>query len=137
MIPNAVEELLRYYAIVTPVRKVVEDVDFHGFALQPDDMVLLPLCAATRDPDEFDDADRVDLDRPANRHIAFGAVPHPCIGSHLARRELRIAFEEWHQRIPNYELAPGTSPADLPENCSGWRASTIAARLADVSGPQA
>jgi cytochrome P450 len=119
VIPNAVEEFLRYYAIVTPVRKVVQEIDFHGFTLEPNDMVLLPLCAATRDPSEFANADQVDFDRTANRHIAFGAGPHRCVGSHLARRELRIAFEEWHKHIPNYELAPGTSPEDLPENCSG------------------
>jgi cytochrome P450 len=119
IIPMAVEEFLRYYAIVSPVRKVVDQVDFHGFTLMPDDMVALPLCAAARDPHEFEDAHLVDFDRPANRHTAFGAGPHRCLGSHLARRELRIAFEEWHKRIPEYQLAPDTSTDDLHEVTSG------------------
>jgi cytochrome P450 len=66
--------------------------------------VLLPLCAATRDPDEFDDARHVVLDRQHNNHVAFGIGPHRCLGSHLARRELKVAFEEWHKRIPDYHL---------------------------------
>jgi cytochrome P450 len=119
IIPVAVEEFLRYYAIVSPVRKVLEQVEFHGFTLMPDDMVALPLCAAARDPREFEDAQLVNFDRSANRHTAFGAGPHRCLGSHLARRELRIALEEWHKRIPDYELAPGTAINDLHEVTSG------------------
>ena len=57
-------------------------------------------------------AAEVKIDRSPNNHIAFGAGPHRCLGSHLARRELRIALEEWHKRIPNYSLAEG---ADLEE----------------------
>jgi cytochrome P450 len=46
------------------------------------------------------------LDRAPNNHLAFGAGPHRCLGSHLARRELRVAMEEWHKKIPNYRLDP-------------------------------
>jgi cytochrome P450 len=70
------------------------------------DMVNLPLHAATRDDAAFADASSVDIARTPNNHIAFGAGPHRCLGSHLARRELRIAMEEWHQRIPHYRLDP-------------------------------
>jgi cytochrome P450 len=70
-------------------------------------MVLLPLSSATRDPLSFRDPAAVVLDRTPNNHIAFGAGPHRCLGSHLARRELRIAIEEWHQRIPDYRLTEG------------------------------
>jgi cytochrome P450 len=112
LIPSAVEEFLRYYAIVTPGRNVLEDIDFHGCPMKKGDIVNLPLAAATRDPDEFEHADRVIIDRPDNNHIAFGAGPHRCLGSHLARRELRIALEEWHARIPSYRLAPD---AEVPE----------------------
>jgi cytochrome P450 len=112
LIPSAIEEFLRYYAIVTPGRKVMEDVDFHGCPMRAGDMVYLPLAASTRDPDEFDHPERVLIDRRDNNHLAFGAGPHRCLGSHLARRELRIALEEWHRRIPEYQLVQG---AEVPE----------------------
>jgi cytochrome P450 len=107
IIPNAVEELLRAFAFVAPSRKVVQDGDFHGCPMKAGEMVFLPLCAATRDPDGFPEPERVDFDRHPNNHIAFGAGPHRCLGSHLARRELRIALEEWHKRIPDYRLPDG------------------------------
>jgi cytochrome P450 len=106
-IPGAVEELLRAFAFVAPARKVSQDMDFHGCPLRAGDMVLVPLSAANRDPAAFPDATSVVLDRSGNNHIAFGAGPHRCLGSHLARRELRIALEEWHRRIPDYRLADG------------------------------
>jgi cytochrome P450 len=107
VIPAALEEFLRYYAFVAPSRKVMRDVEFDGCPMRKGDMVFVPLCGATRDPLAFPDADEFVIDRPANNHIAFGAGPHRCIGSHLARRELRIALEEWHKRIPDYHLVPG------------------------------
>lgn len=107
IIPDAVEELLRAFAFVAPARKVRQDTDFHGCPLRTGDMVLVPLSAATRDPAAFSDPESIVLDRSPNNHIAFGAGPHRCLGSHLARRELRIALEEWHQRIPHYRLTDG------------------------------
>ncbi len=59
------------------------------------------------DPAEFDDATQVRFDREVNRHLAFGGGVHRCLGSHLARRELRVALREWHRRIPDYQLKPG------------------------------
>ncbi|MUL74512.1 cytochrome P450 [Mycolicibacterium sp. CBMA 226] len=105
--PSAIEEFLRYYAFVTTSRKVTQDVEFNGCPMKAGQMVFLPLSAATRDPQAFPDADKIILDRPANRHIAFGAGPHRCLGSHLARAELVIGMQEWHRVIPNYRLAPG------------------------------
>ncbi|MFI5041207.1 MAG: cytochrome P450 [Acidimicrobiales bacterium] len=109
LIPGAVEEFLRLFAFVAPARKVMEDVDFHGCPLKKGDMVLVPLSAATRDPDAFDDPTTFAPDRRVQNHIAFGAGPHRCLGSHLARRELRVALEEWHARIPDYRLTEGVS----------------------------
>ena len=63
--------------------------------------------AANVDPAEFPDAFDVRFDREVNRHLAFGGGVHRCLGSHLARRELRVALREWHRRIPEYELKPG------------------------------
>jgi cytochrome P450 len=107
VVPAAVEECLRAFAFVAPARKVRHDTDFHGCPLKAGDMVLVPLSAANRDPAAFPDAESVVLDRSGNNHIAFGAGPHRCLGSHLARRELRIALEEWHRRIPDYRLTDG------------------------------
>ncbi|WP_169809327.1 cytochrome P450 [Actinomadura chibensis] len=104
VVPSAVEELLRAHAIVIIGRKVTHDTDVHGCPMKAGDMVLLPLAAATRDPRAFPDAHVVDLDRHPNRHIAFGAGPHHCLGAHLARMELQIALREWHARIPDYRV---------------------------------
>jgi cytochrome P450 len=107
LIPSAVEEFLRYYAFVTPGRKVMEDVEIAGCPIKAGQMVFLPLASANRDPREFDRADEVLIDREANRHIAFGAGPHRCLGSHLARLELRVALEMWHERIRDYRVPDG------------------------------
>lgn len=105
VIPTAVEEFVRAYAIVIPARKVMQDIEIQGCPMKAGDMVNIPLAAATRDDAAFPDATSVDIARKPNNHIGFGAGPHRCLGSHLARQELRIAMEEWHARIPNYRLA--------------------------------
>ena len=67
------------------------------------------------DPAVFgDDVDKVRFDRQANPHVAFGGGVHRCLGSHLARRELRIALREWHRRIPEYSLKPGHEDLQYP-----------------------
>jgi cytochrome P450 len=75
--------------------------------MKKDDMVLLAIQAATRDPEVFPDPTEVRLDRSPNRHIAFGASEHRCLGSHLARAELQIALTEWHRQIPEYRIPEG------------------------------
>ena len=66
--------------------------------------MLLASPLASRDTKEFAGADEVHLDRGSNRHLAFGAGPHRCLGSHLARLEMRVALTEFHRAIPDYEL---------------------------------
>jgi cytochrome P450 len=106
LMPNAVEETLRLYSIIIgDGRKVAQDVEFHGCPMKKGDMVWLSAVGANRDPRVFPDADRFDLYRRGNTHMGFAAGPHRCLGSHLARREMIIAAEEWHQRIPDYRLA--------------------------------
>ncbi|RAY12612.1 cytochrome P450 [Actinomadura craniellae] len=107
VVPAAVEELLRAHSLVLPGRKVTRDVEFHGCPMKAGDMVLLPISSATRDPRAFPDPQAVDFDRSPNKHIAFGAGPHRCLGSHLARQELQIALQEWHARIPDYRIPDG------------------------------
>ncbi|MCT7657157.1 cytochrome P450 [Mycobacterium deserti] len=105
VIPRAVEELLRAYSMVQTARKATQDMDFHGCPVKAGDMAAFPIAMANRDDQMFPDGRRVDLDRGVTRHIAFGAGPHRCLGSHLARQEMAILLEEWHKRIPEYELA--------------------------------
>ena len=102
---TAVEELLRAYAPVTMARLVAKDFDFHGHPLQEGDWLLLPFPAANRDPAMFEDPGVVQLDRARNRHAAFGLGIHRCLGSNLARMELRVALEEWMARYPDFELS--------------------------------
>jgi cytochrome P450 len=102
---TALEELLRAYAPVTMARLVAKDCDFHGHQLKEGDWLLLPFPAANRDPAAFPDASRVLLDRAENRHAAFGLGRHRCLGSNLARMELRVALEEWLARYPEFELS--------------------------------
>jgi cytochrome P450 len=68
------------------------------------------LCSANRDGGEFEDPDELRIDRSPNRHLSFGAGPHRCIGSHLARIELKLAMEEIHKRLPDYRLVPEDPP---------------------------
>jgi cytochrome P450 len=102
----AIEEFLRYFSFVTPARKVMQDTELGGCPIKQGEMVFLPIVSANRDPQEFPDADQVILDRENNRHMAFGAGPHRCLGSHLARQELLVGMTEWHKRIPKYRLNP-------------------------------
>lgn len=109
LVPDAVEELLRTQTPVMQVlRVVVQPHEMHGVKMEPGDHVLVMLGSADTDPTEFgDDADLFNLHRESNRHLAFGGGPHRCLGSHLARLELRVALEELHKRIPDYSLAGG------------------------------
>ncbi len=103
--PTAVEELLRVYAPVTMARLVAKDHELHGCPLTEGDWVLLPFPAANLDPEAFDRADEVLIDRVENRHAAFGLGIHRCLGSNLARLEVRVAVEEFVRRFGRFELA--------------------------------
>jgi cytochrome P450 len=105
LLPTAIEEFLRAYAPVTMARLVAGDVHWHGVDMKADDWILLSFPAANRDPAQFDRAGEVVIDRAVNRHAAFGLGIHRCVGSHLARMELRVALEVWLQRIPRFTLA--------------------------------
>ena len=104
LIHTATEEFLRAFAPVTMAREVIEDTEIGGCPVRRGDRVLLPFPSGNRDPDAFDRPDDVVLDRQANRHFAFGVGIHRCLGSNLARMELRVAIETWLERIPEFEL---------------------------------
>jgi len=105
LLPTAVEEFLRAYAPVTMARLVKEDVHWRGADMKADDWILLSFPAANRDAAQFERAGEVLIDREVNRHAAFGLGIHRCVGSHLARMELRVALEVWLERIPEFSLA--------------------------------
>jgi cytochrome P450 len=104
-VPQAVEELMRAYPIVQTARRATGDFEFHGCPVKAGDMVAFPLGLAGRDEKAYSNAKHVDLDRPNPRHISFGAGPHRCLGSHLARQEMTVALQEWHTLIPDYRVA--------------------------------
>ncbi|MFC4056757.1 cytochrome P450 [Planomonospora corallina] len=105
LLPTAMEEFLRAYAPVTMARLVKEDMHWRGAEMKADDWILLSFPAANRDPAQFDRAGEVVIDREVNRHVAFGLGIHRCVGSHLARMELRVALEVWLERFPVFALA--------------------------------
>jgi cytochrome P450 len=105
LLDTAAEEFLRAYAPVTVGRITVDDTEVHGCPVNRGERVVLPFGAANRDPDVFDDPDEVVIDRRRNRHLTFGSGAHRCLGSNLARLELRIALEEWLRAMPRFRLA--------------------------------
>ncbi|MEZ5169259.1 MAG: cytochrome P450 [Acidimicrobiia bacterium] len=109
IISSAVEELLRHQTPVQVVLRIVREAgEIGGVEIAPGDSVAVVLGAANTDPRGFHDPEIADFERQPNRHLAFGSGPHRCLGSHLARLELRVALEEFHRRIPDYELEAGT-----------------------------
>jgi len=115
LIPGAVEELLRWQTPVTAVPRIAtQDVELRDFQIRKGEMVTFLIGAANTDDDHFRGAQDVDFERERNIHLAFGAGPHRCLGSHLARMELQVAMEEWHRRIPDYRVKPGETPTYSP-----------------------
>ncbi len=107
-IPAAIEELLRWETPVMGVARVaVQETEIAGCPVHKGDGVMIMLGSVNTDEADLPDADVVRFDREVNRHVAFGGGVHRCLGSHLARLELRTAVREWHKRIPEYSVADG------------------------------
>ncbi|MBB5160545.1 cytochrome P450 [Mycobacterium sp. AZCC_0083] len=110
LIPGFIEDLLRVDGPVPFAPRVTtEEVEVGGRVLPKDTRVMLSYGSADRDPQRYEDADEVHPDSKVV-HFAFGRGPHRCLGSHLARLELRLILEEWHTRIPDYTLAGDAEP---------------------------
>lgn len=108
LIPHAVEEMLRWESPVQGVVRITtQATEVGGCPVPSGRVVTAMLGSANTDERAWPDADSVDFDRAENRHIAFGGGPHRCLGSHLARMELRVALEEWHSAVPDYRIADG------------------------------
>lgn len=138
LVRPAVEEFLRYYSFVTPVRKAKVDTEVGGCPVTAGQTIWVPLNLANRDPLEFPDACKVDIAREDNHHIGFGAGPHRCLGSHLARQELCIALEEWHKRIPHYRLKDGVDVREHGPNQIGLNSLSLEwdVRVPGRAGPR-
>jgi cytochrome P450 len=105
LIPMAVEEFLRFEAPVMGLaRTATRDTELNGQRIAKGDKVLMLWASANRDAAAFPEPDRCILDRPSNRHMAFGVGIHRCLGSNLGRLEFRIALEEILRRMPDHRI---------------------------------
>ncbi|MHC0054674.1 cytochrome P450 [Actibacterium sp. D379-3] len=122
LIPAAIDEMMRAYPAVTTFRTCIKEYEIKGVKMMPGDKVVMSTTLAGRDPEEFENPDEVRFERAA-RGLSFGYGPHLCVGMHLARREMRIAMEEFLANIPEFRQAEGhvpmtrlgmITPVDLP-----------------------
>jgi cytochrome P450 len=105
LIPNAIEETLRWNGVsMTVARVVVSDTELAGTRLTAGDMLYVMLAAANRDPRRWENPDEFDVRRPAKAHLGFGGGPHICIGAPLARLEVKVALETMLRLVPEYRL---------------------------------
>jgi cytochrome P450 len=107
LVASAVEELLRYLNIVHNgrLRMALEDIEIGGQTIRAGEGIIMPNEIANRDPEVFDDPDRLDITRDARQHVAFGFGIHQCLGQPLARMELQVVYSTLYRRIPTLELA--------------------------------
>jgi len=121
LIPNAIEELLRYEA-PSPVqaRYMTRDVEHHGQTVKEGSIMLLMNGAANRDERAFPDPDRFDVHRKMAHHLTFGYGIHFCLGSHLARLEGRVALDEVLKRFPRWEVDWDNAEQAHTSTVRGW-----------------
>ena len=106
ILPNAIEELLRFHApVLSTPRTVASDVEVEGVALKAGERALLCWAAANRDPAVFERPNEVDFTRSnSSRHLTFSIGPHRCLGLNVARMEIRVMLEEIFRRLPDFQL---------------------------------
>jgi cytochrome P450 len=130
-VSRAVEEMLRWESPVPfgVPRVAKEDTELpNGCPVKQGTAVIVLYGAANVDANQCPEPFDVRFDRESNRHIAFGGGVHRCLGSHLARRELRVTLTEWHQRIPDYWLKPGHEQLEYPPGLRHVKDLTLAWR---------
>lgn len=126
LIGSAVDELARYDTPTQAiVRVVAEDVEIGGRTLRAGELVYLFLAATNRDPERFEDPDRLDLSRPGNRHLSFGNGPHFCLGGPLAKLQVEVAVSTLVRRLPELRLADEAAGGEALE----WRPNPLQRRL--------
>ena len=107
---KAVDEMLRLFSVVSTQRRVTRDFNFHGVAMKENDLVIMPIFIACRDPEAYPDPHEAHLDRNETM-LAFASGPHLCLGMHLARREIRIALESFLSRFADIHIPQGKAYA--------------------------
>jgi cytochrome P450 len=110
VLPRAVDELIRLFSVVSTQRRVTKDFSFHGVEMRENDLVVMPIFIACRDPEAYTNPHEVDLER-STAGIAFASGPHTCLGAHLARREIRIAIETFLTRFDEIHIPAGETYA--------------------------
>ncbi len=105
-LPRAVDELLRMFSVVSTQRRVTQNFTFHGVEMKENDLVVMPIFVACRDPRAYPDPHEADLERKTAM-LSFASGPHLCLGMHLARRELRIAIETFLTRFGDIHIPEG------------------------------
>ncbi len=110
LIREASEEMLRRYTFTVPVRRVTQETELCGAKLLAGDIINIFLPSADLDPREFPSPAQFQLSRENNVHVAFGIGPHRCLGSHLARVELQVLYEEMLAALPEFRLDPANPP---------------------------
>lgn len=109
LIKEATEELLRRYTFTVPPRRVAKDIVFQGVEMKQDERAVMFLPGADLDGREFENPEQYNQER-SRPHIAFNAGPHRCLGSHLARVELQVLYEELLAAVPQFRLDPEHPP---------------------------
>jgi cytochrome P450 len=106
---GVIEEIMRFESPVpsSGPRWATEDTEVNGVEVRSGDLIYLCWASGNLDPATFESPLETSMDRVDNRHIAFAAGMHRCLGSHLARAELRAAIDQFHQRIPDYSVTDG------------------------------
>ncbi|MDC0667066.1 cytochrome P450 [Nannocystis radixulma] len=117
LLPDAVEELLRYLSVVDILyRYATEDLELGGETIREGSTVVVSLLAANRDPRRFDNPDTLDFHRKARGHLSFGHGFHHCLGNQLARLEMRAGFAGLLRRFPTLQLAVPAGQVKLKTN---------------------
>jgi cytochrome P450 len=121
LIPNAIEEILRFEA-PSPVqsRFVTKDVEHHGQAVPAGSVMVLLNASANRDERQFENPDALDIRRKVGRHLSFGYGLHFCLGAHLARLEARVALEEVLRRFPEWDVDLDNAVQAHTSTVRGW-----------------
>jgi cytochrome P450 len=122
LVPNAIEELLRYEPPgLAAARYVIRDVEHHGTVVPAGSALLLLLGSANRDPARFAEGERFDVTRSMGQHLTFGFGIHFCLGASLARAEGRIALEEILKRFPDWEVDTANATMATTTTVRGWQ----------------